>query len=49
MKNIQLAAVLCDSNSNNHVLQQWYAEEHLWMHKMTNLELDELQQQKTNE
>ena len=26
-----------DSNANNHTLQQWYAEEHVWTHKTSNL------------
>ena len=26
-----------DSNANNHALQQWYAEEHLWTHNASNL------------
>ena len=38
----------CYNNSNNHVLQQWYAEDHLWTHNVSNLEVDVLQQEKTN-
>ena len=26
-----------DSNGNNHTLQQWNAEEHLWTHNTSNL------------
>ena len=26
-----------DSNANKHILQQWYAEEHLWTHNVSNL------------
>lgn len=33
------------SNSNNHSSQLWWVEKHLRMHKMPNLEVDELQQQ----
>ncbi len=36
-----------NSNSNNHPLQQRYAEYHLWMLNTSNPEADGLQQQKT--
>ncbi len=36
-----------NSNSNNHSLQQRYAEYHLWMLNTSNPEADGLQQQKT--
>lgn len=36
-----------NSNSNNHLFQPRYAEDHLWIHNTSNLEADGLQQQKT--
>lgn len=35
-----------NSKSNDHTLQHLYAEEHRWMHKTWNLEVDGLRQQK---
>lgn len=37
------------SNSNNHTLQPWWAEKHLRTHNTSNLDVNELQQQKTTQ